>query len=127
MTLSQAWLLYVAAALIGWLCWNAMFAWMTRFPLSRRLIYALGATILFTPGPIAPEPLADGQVLYAPAAFPLILTTLTESFAATHYLWPWLLASLLIWLVLMALYHVIKTRWQQRFAKSDGDQNAQVS
>lgn len=127
MTLSQAWLLYVAAALVGWLCWNAMFSWMTRFPLSRRLIYALGATVLFTPGPIAPEPLADGQVLYAPAVFPLILTTLTESFAATHYLWPWLLGSLCMWLVLMTLYYFIRSRRPQRVAPSDGDQNAPTS
>ncbi|WP_221794867.1 hypothetical protein [Oceanobacter mangrovi] len=96
-----AWTAYVVAALIGSLCWRAMFFFLRKASLLRDLLVVLGPVLLLTPAP-----LTVGSSDYAPAFMVVAFAALNgepENLANTVQWW---LAGLLVG-VLYALVRMI--------------------
>ncbi len=103
LTYLDAWLIYIAAGLMGWWCWYRLFFWLKAIPFAQHLMLAVGAVLLFTPAPINAN--ADQ---YAPAFIITAFSLLAKSTQSMSYIYfYWLCAALIVTLVLMLIYSLL--------------------
>lgn len=107
---SNAWLIYLAAGLMGWWCWYKLFFWLKVVPFTQHLAIAAGAVLVFTPAPIF-----FGSDLYAPAFIVTAFSIFSDGIGATiHTYFYWALStliavtSLLVVYLLMFLYKLVR-------------------
>lgn len=82
------WLIYLAFATVGYWCWQRMFFWLKQTDI-KRLFLMLGAVLVYTPAPIAPD-----SDYFAPAFIVLPFSLIISRSAETSYALNWLLGGL---------------------------------
>lgn len=106
LTYSDAWMIYLVAALVCWWCCYHLFFWLKPLPFVHHLFFVASGVLIFTPTPIV----FDSQ-LYAPGFIVTAFLVLSGGLdAASHTYFYWGLSglvgisSLLSFYVLMFFY-----------------------
>lgn len=116
---SDAWLIYIAAGLMGWWCWYRLFFWLKPVPFLLHLALAVGAVLLFTPAPISVQ-----STQYAPASIITAFAILAKDYQSIGYVYfYWILSGFVVTVLLMLVYLLLYV-FKKKAPKEAGEQES---